>query len=234
MTHTLLLVEDDDAIAEALASHLRDAGFALRRAREGEAALAAIGSRGFDLMLLDQTLPDVDGLEVCRRVRARADYVPLIMLGARATETHRVLGLELGADDYLTLPLSPRELVARVRALLRRAERPRSPDGAPALRFGGYALDPLRRELRHGDAAVPLTLREFDLLYFLVRHPGRVFSRHELLARVWGTGFDGFDHTVNSHIHRLRSKLEADPAAPRWIETVWGVGYRFGGREPRA
>ena len=151
------------------------------------------------------------------------------MLSARSAEAHRVLGLELGADDYLAKPFSMLELVARVRALLRRVDTLRA---APAsnkglLRFGAWQLDSTRRELRQGDAPVPLTLREFDLLHFLVRHPGQAFGRSELLARVWGAGFDGFEHTVNSHINRLRSKIEADPREPRCIVTVWGVGYRF-------
>jgi len=233
-TTALLLVEDDDAIAEVVTLHLREAGYDVHRERNGDAAMRIVSEGRFDLVLLDLMLPGADGLEVCRHLRGRSEYVPLIIISARATETHRVLGLELGADDYLPKPFSMLELVARVRALLRRVEKQRTPAGAAsALRFGPCSLDPMRRELRRAQDAIPLTLREFDLLYFLARHPGQVFSRGELLNRVWGTGFDGYDHTVNSHINRLRTKIEADPQNPRLIETVWGVGYRFGG-ESRA
>jgi DNA-binding response OmpR family regulator len=221
---SLLLVEDDDAIAEVVTLHLREAGFRVRRERDGAAAMHVVTADRFDLML-----PGADGLDVCRQLRTRPDHVPLIILSARATETHRVLGLELGADDYLPKPFSMLELVARVRALLRRAEKQRTSTGpAPALRFGPYDLDPVRRELRRNGDIIPLTLREFDLLHFLARHPGEVFSRGALLDRVWGAGFEGYEHTVNSHINRLRTKIEADPQTPRLIETVWGVGYRLG------
>jgi DNA-binding response OmpR family regulator len=226
---SLLLVEDDDAIAEVVTLHLREAGFQVRRERDGGVAIQVVTTDRFDLVLLDLMLPGADGLDVCRQLRTRPDHVPLIILSARATETHRVLGLELGADDYLPKPFSMLELVARVRALLRRAEKQRVPTGpAPALRFGPYTLDPVRRELRRAGDTIPLTLREFDLLHFLARHPGEVFSRGALLDRVWGAGFEGYEHTVNSHINRLRMKVEADPQTPRLIETVWGVGYRLG------
>ena len=226
---SLLLVEDDDAIAEVVTLHLREAGFQVRRERDGSVAIQVVTTDRFDLVLLDLMLPGADGLDVCRQLRTRPDHTPLIILSARATETHRVLGLELGADDYLPKPFSMLELVARVRALLRRAEKQRSPAGpAPTLRFGSYDLDPVRRELRRNGEAIPLTLREFDLLHFLARHPGEVFSRGALLDRVWGPGFEGYEHTVNSHINRLRTKIETDPQTPRLIETVWGVGYRLG------
>jgi DNA-binding response OmpR family regulator len=158
--------------------------------------------------------------------------VPLIIVSARSAEAHRVLGLELGADDYLIKPFSVLELVARVRALLRRVDQLRQPITAQAeLHLGQqHRLDPVSRELRCGDSAIALTLREFDLLHFLARHPGQVFSRTDLLNRVWGSGFDGYEHTVNSHINRLRSKIQSDASQPRLIETVWGVGYRLGVR----
>jgi DNA-binding response OmpR family regulator len=228
MPKTLMLVEDDAAIAEVVGLHLSQAGFRVRRARDGEEALRAVDAGGFDLMLLDLMLPGIDGLEVCRHLRSRPTYVPLIMISARASETHRVLGLELGADDYVPKPFSVLELEARVRALLRRADRQRAEQsGSAVLAFGGFSLDIARRELKRGDQSVPLTLREFDLLHFLVRHPDRIFSRSELLAHVWGSGFDGYDHTVNSHINRLRAKVEEDPQEPMLIQTVWGLGYRF-------
>jgi len=224
----LLLVEDDDAIAAALRLHLEEAGYRLHRESDGLQAMAAIDHQRWDMVLLDLMLPGADGWDVCRHLRAQHPDVPVIMLSARSAEAHRVLGLELGADDYLAKPFSMLELVARVRALLRRIEQLRSsPAPASELRFGPFRLDTLRRELLRGAEAVPLTLREFDLLYFLVRHPGRTFNRGELLQRVWGAAFDGYEHTVNSHINRLRTKIEDDPRDPRRIVTVWGVGYRF-------
>ena len=254
MTAHLLLVEDDDAIADALRLHLAQAGYRLHRESDGLRAMVAIDLQRWDLVLLDLMLPGADGWAVCRHLRARHPDVPVIMLSARSAEAHRVLGLELGADDYLAKPFSMLELVARVRALLRRIEQLRAaPVPATVLRFGRWALDTVRRELlRDGPPAAnpagnpaadppthpptnspaqpqPLTLREFDLLQFLLRHPGTAFSRGELLARVWGAGFDGYEHTVNSHINRLRNKIEHDPREPRHIVTVWGVGYRFDG-----
>ena len=228
MHQNLLLVEDDDAIADALRLHLEQAGYRLHREADGRLAMAAIDRQRWDLVLLDLMLPGADGWEVCRHLRARHPDVPVIMLSARSAEAHRVLGLELGADDYLAKPFSMLELVARVRALLRRVQQLRSaPAAAPALRFGPWRLDTVRRELMQGPTLVPLTLREFDLLHFLARHPGQAFGRGELLQRVWGAGFDGYEHTVNSHINRLRSKLEPDPRVPTHIVTVWGIGYRF-------
>lgn len=228
MPQQLLLVEDDDAIADALRLHLEQAGYQLYRAADGLLAMAAIDRQPWDLVLLDVMLPGADGWEVCRHLRARHPAVPVIMLSARSAEAHRVLGLELGADDYLAKPFSMLELVARVRALLRRVQQMRTaPALAPVLRFGPWQLDTTRRELLQGDTPVPLTLREFDLLHFLARHPGQAFGRDQLLQRVWGAGFDGYEHTVNSHINRLRSKIERDPRVPAHIVTVWGVGYRF-------
>lgn len=230
MNEHLLLVEDDDAIASALRLHLEEAGFRLHREVDGLLAMAAIDRQRWDLVLLDLMLPGADGWAICRHLRARHADVPVIMLSARSAEAHRVLGLELGADDYLAKPFSMLELVARVRALLRRIEQVRgAPSLAPELRFGPFRLNTQRRELRRGDSLVPLTLREFDLLHFLLQHPGHAFGRGELLQRVWGAGFDGFEHTVNSHINRLRTKIEDDPRDPQLIVTVWGVGYRFDG-----
>jgi DNA-binding response OmpR family regulator len=228
MNEHLLLVEDDDAIAVALRLHLEDAGYRLHREADGRHAIASIDRQRWDLVLLDLMLPGADGWEVCRHLRARHADVPVIMLSARSAEAHRVLGLELGADDYVAKPFSMLELVARVRALLRRIEQMRSTTAARQdFSFGPFRLDTVRRELLRDGSAVPLTLREFDLLHFLLKHPGRPFSRAELLQRVWGDGFDGYEHTVNSHINRLRSRIEDDPREPRRVVTVWGVGYRF-------
>ena len=223
----VLLLEDDPAIARTVAYALEREGLHTTHSLLLRDARSQWSSGGFDLLVLDVGLPDGSGLDLCREVRA-AGNTPVLMLSARGEELDRVLGLELGADDYLAKPFSMLELLARVRALLRRIDQLRkAPASASLLRFGPWQLDTARRELRQGDTPVPLTLREFDLLHFLVRHPGQPFGRGELLSRVWGAGFDGFEHTVNSHINRLRSKIEADPRDPRCIVTVWGVGYRF-------
>ncbi len=228
MNEQLLLIEDDDAIADALRGHLVQAGYRLQREADGLCGLRAIDARPWDLVLLDLMLPGADGWDLCRHLRQRHPSVPIIMISARNAEQHRVLGLELGADDYLAKPFSMLELVARVRALLRRMELMRQATTAPGeLRFGTLGLDPVRRELQCDGKALALTLREFDLLYFLARHPGQVFSRADLLEQVWGAAFDGYEHTVNSHINRLRGKIEAEWHELRPIETVWGVGYRF-------
>ncbi len=230
MNEQLLLVEDDDAIADMVRLHLEQAGYRLHREADGRQAMAAIDRQPWDLVLLDLMLPGADGWDICRHLRAQDTEVPVIMLSARGTEAHRVLGLELGADDYLAKPYSMLELVARVRALLRRAERSRQPATSVELHFGVdkcFRLDTERRALLRNGQALTLTLREFDLLLFLARHPDQAFSRADLLQRVWGAGFDGYEHTVNSHINRLRAKVEQDPRDPKLIETVWGVGYRF-------
>jgi len=225
----LLLVEDDDAVADVVALHMAHAGYSVHREADGRCAMGAVDRCRWDLVLLDLTLPGADGLDVCRHVREHWPLLPIIMLSARATETYRVLGLELGADDYLAKPFSMLELTARVRALLRRVERMQQPQGdAVPLHFDRWTLCPQRRDLRHRDGHhLSLTLREFDLLHFLLRHPNEVFSRAALLERVWGEGFDGYEHTVNSHINRLRQKIERDAQNPALITTVWGVGYRF-------
>jgi DNA-binding response OmpR family regulator len=227
VTTRLLLVEDDDAVADVVVLHLAQAGFdAVERIADGGVAARAIGTRAWDLVLLDLMLPGTDGWDLMRALRRDQPLLPVLILSARAAETDRVLGLELGADDYLAKPFSMREMVARVRALLRRAELARH--AAPALLpVGRMRLDTARRVLVAGSREVALTLREFDLLAFLARHPREVFSRTALLDRVWGAGFEGYEHTVNSHINRLRRKVEDDPQDPRLIRTVWGVGYRF-------
>lgn len=228
MKHPLLLVEDDDAVADVVDLHLQQAGYCLQRETDGLQAMAALDRQPFSLLLLDGMLPGADGLDVCRHARTCQPALPIIMLSARAGEIHRVLGLEVGADDYLAKPFSMLELVARVRALLRRIDQMRmSQAQKQEFRFGPFRLDTVRRELMRGDTVLPLTLREFDLLHFLLKHPGRPFSRGELLQRVWGDGFDGYEHTVNSHINRLRNRIEDDPRAPKRVVTVWGVGYRF-------
>jgi DNA-binding response OmpR family regulator len=227
----VLLVEDDAAVADVVALHLRAAGYHVVHAADGALALWRIGAEPWDLVLLDLMLPGADGFEICRHLRTQKSHVPIIILSARTAESERVLGLELGADDYLAKPFSMLELTARVRALLRRVAevkaQVKAQPGVPTLQAGSLRLDPMHRRVLLAGQPLSLTLREFDLLHFLATHPGRVFTRSELLAHVWGAGFDGYEHTVNSHINRLRAKIDADATRPRLIETVWGLGYQF-------
>ncbi|MGC4398139.1 response regulator transcription factor [Hydrogenophaga sp. T2] len=226
----ILIVEDDVHIADLLRMHLGDEGFAVEHAADGDAGVALLERGHWDALVLDLMLPGVDGLEICRRARAMARYTPIIITSARSSEVHRILGLELGADDYLAKPFSVLELVARVRALLRRTDAlaRNAKLEAGTLEIDGLRIDPLARELHLEGRPVDLTPREFDLLHFFARHPGKVFSRIELLNQVWGYRHEGYEHTVNTHINRLRLKIETDPARPARILTVWGRGYKFG------
>jgi len=225
----ILIVEDNLDLAGLLVMHLRDAGYTVQQAGDGRVALQLLAEDPADLVILDLMLPGLDGLDVCRRLRARADYLPILMLTAKSTELDRVLGLEVGADDYVTKPFSIRELLARVKAMFRRidamAETPAEPEDV--LKLDGLTIDTWRRRVLLDDEEVHLTGREFDLLLQFARHPGRVYSRAQLLDLVWGYGHEGYEHTVNSHINRLRAKIEQTPDRPRYILTVWGVGYKF-------
>jgi DNA-binding response OmpR family regulator len=189
----------------------------------------ALGTR-YDLIILDLMLPGVEGLDICRRLRVRPNYTPILMLTAKSSEFDRVLGLEVGADDYLTKPFGIRELLARVKALFRRldaltSQSPLAP--GETIRVGDLVIDAEKRKVTLGDRQIELTAKEFDLLVQFARHPGRVYTRSQLLDLVWGYSHGGYEHTVNSHINRLRAKIEQDPARPRYILTVWGVGYKF-------
>ncbi|KRC26355.1 MULTISPECIES: response regulator transcription factor [unclassified Acidovorax] len=230
----VLLVEDDAHIADLLTMHLRDEGLQVVHCARGDDGLEQLTRGGeWDALVLDLMLPGVDGLEICRRARAMPRYVPIIIISARASEVHRILGLEIGADDYLPKPFSVLELVARVRALLRRAEAmaQNARQQAGSLSVAGLAMDPVARDARLAGQRLDLTPREFDLLYFFARQPGKVFSRMDLLNAVWGYQHEGYEHTVNTHINRLRAKIEADPAQPARILTVWGRGYKFASPE---
>ncbi|MET9494527.1 response regulator transcription factor [Streptomyces sp. NPDC006552] len=218
----VLVVDDDPTVAEVVTGYLERAGHVVDRADDGPAALALAAAHRPDLVVLDLMLPGMDGLEVCRRIRAHGP-VPVIMLTARGEEEDRVLGLEVGADDYVTKPFSPRELVLRVQSVLRRA-RPAA-DGHP-VRAAGLTVHPAARRATRDGAELSLTLREFDLLAYFLRNPGRAHSREDLMREVWGWEFGDLS-TVTVHIRRLRGKIETDPARPRLIRTVWGVGYRF-------
>ncbi len=225
----LLIVEDDENIAELLQLHLREEGFEITHAADGNIGLEKLKQGGWDALILDLMLPGVDGLEICRYARTMTRYTPIIIISARSSETHRVLGLELGADDYLAKPFSMLELVARVKALFRRQEAMSQNLrlDAGTLTFGALTIDPLARDVQLNHLSVELTPREFDLLYFFARNPDKVFSRLNLLNQVWGYEHEGYEHTVNTHINRLRIKIEDNPAEPNFIRTVWGKGYKF-------
>ncbi|MFF8190543.1 response regulator transcription factor [Streptomyces bobili] len=218
----VLVVDDDPTVAEVVTGYLDRAGYTVDRADDGPSALAHAAAHWPDLVVLDLMLPGMDGLEVCRRLRGHGP-VPVVMLTARGDEDDRILGLEVGADDYVTKPFSPRELVLRVESVLRRA---RPATATPPLSSAGLTVDPAARRATKNGAELALTLREFDLLAFFLRHPGRAFGREDLMQQVWGWDFGDLS-TVTVHVRRLRGKVEDDPARPRLIQTVWGVGYRF-------
>jgi DNA-binding response OmpR family regulator len=226
--HRALIVEDDANIREVIAQYLDLDGFAVLQAADGGEALRLAESQPPDLVILDLMLPGIDGLEVCRRLRQRS-AVPIVMLTARGEETDKLTGFGVGADDYITKPFSPRELVVRVRAIMRRIEATRVPamvlDGA--LRVGALEIQPQLRTVRRDGLQLDTTAKEFDLLYFLASHPSQVFTRQQLLDNVWDIGYFGDASTVTVHIRRLREKVEIDPARPRHLKTVWGVGYKF-------
>ncbi len=230
MSQHILIIEDDQDIARLIALHLEDLCYRVEHSNRGDRGLAAALEKAFDLVILDLMLPELDGLEVCRRLRAASCLMPILMLTAKSSELDRVVGLEIGADDYLTKPFSVKELMARVKALLRRASITQPPDTAQLqtdISINGLNIDTARRQVAIDGKPVQLTAREFELLLYFAKHPGRVYSRTQLLDQVWGYGHDGYEHTVNSHINRLRKKIEQDPANARFIQTVWGVGYRF-------
>jgi DNA-binding response OmpR family regulator len=232
MARRILLVEDEEDIAELVALHLADVCDEVVIARDGHEGMRLATTMDWALVVLDLRLPGPDGLSICRAVRRERAYQPILMLTSKSSELDRVLGLESGADDYLTKPFSVLELTARARAILRRVEQFRKAaepetESDPRVAAGPVTIDPARREVLLRGESVDLTAREFDLLEHLARHPGRVFRRADLLDQVWGYGHEGYEHTVNSHINRLRSKIESDPSHPEMIVTVWGVGYKF-------
>ena len=230
MARSVLVVEDDLDIAQLVQLHLRELNCTVKLALDGAVGLAEAEAKRFDLIILDLMLPGVDGLEVCRRLRSKTNYTPILMLTSKSTELDRVLGLEMGADDYLTKPFSIMELVARVRAIFRRVDSLSSnnPQNAPKpITAGTLAINPEKRSVNLKGANIELTAKEFDLLLYFAQNPGRVYSRAQLLDHVWGYTHSGYEHTVNSHINRLRAKIEANPNQPEFIQTVWGVGYKF-------
>jgi DNA-binding response OmpR family regulator len=232
----VLVIEDDLDIAQLVRMHLSELQCEVAVVGDGAAGLAQATARRFDLIVLDLMLPGMDGLEVCRRIRARPGYTPILMLTSKSTELDRVLGLEMGADDYLTKPFSVLELAARVKALFRRVEA-MAGGGEPAasagpLARGGLVIDATKRTVQLRGQTVDLTAKEFDLLHHFAQHPGLVYTRTQLLDKVWGYSHSGYEHTVNSHINRLRAKIERNPNEPEFIQTVWGVGYKFAEEPP--
>jgi len=228
--YRILVIEDNVDMAELVAMHLRDIDVEPVLCHDGDQGLDSAQRDKFDLIILDLMLPGKDGIEICQQLRKQNDYTPILMLTAKSSELDRVLGLEIGADDYLTKPFSVRELIARVKAILRRMEVmyiPVEQGENEILNYGRLEIDSDRRKVLLAGDEIILTAKEFDLLWHFAKNPGRVFSRLQLLDTIWGYGHDGYEHTVNSHINRLRAKIEKDPSQPEYVLTVWGVGYKF-------
>ncbi len=224
---SILLVEDEQEIADIVMLHLGDLNYSITHTADGIKGLTLALQGSWDLILLDLTLPRIDGLDICKQVRESNPATPIILISARSEESERVLGLDVGADDYITKPFSIDELIARVKAVLRRVDALQGLVATDVVSVNGIVLDPLRHTVSITGRAVNLTAREFELLLHFAKSPGQVFNRTELLEKVWGTRHDGYLHTVNSHINRLRSKIESNPAKPEYIQTVWGVGYKL-------
>lgn len=229
MARQVLVIEDDEDIAKLVKLQLTELSCTVKLAFDGIVGLAEAESKPYDLIILDLMLPGIDGLEVCRRVRGKDRYTPILMLTAKSTELDRVLGLEMGADDYLTKPFSVLELSARIKAIFRRVDNLTNPNGAATqvIECASLRIDAEKRNVTLDGKCVDLTAKEFDLLLHFAENPGRVYTRTQLLDKVWGYTHSGYEHTVNSHINRLRAKIERNPNQPEFIQTVWGVGYKF-------
>lgn len=230
--HNVLVIEDDRDIAHLTQLHLCDLGYEVDIAHDGAVGFQQTLSGSYDMVILDLTLPGMDGLEICQRLRSQPTYPLILMLTSRTTELDRVLGLEMGADDYLTKPFSIREMVARVKALFRRRDalgstQPLCPQKENMITAGDLIIDIEKRVTTLLQIVVNLTAKEFDLLLLFACHPGRVYTRTQLLELIWGYAYEGYEHTVNSHINRLRAKIEKNSSQPRYLLTVWGVGYKF-------
>lgn len=230
MQRNILIIEDDKDIADLERMHLAELSHKIKVALDGVVGLAEVESKEYDLVILDINLPGIDGIEICRRIRARTNNTRILMLSSKSTEIDRVLGLEMGADDYMVKPFSVMELKAKVKALCRRmaeCELSDSIDPNNVIHIGPMVIDAARRSVTLQGNQIDLTAKEFDLLTYFAQHPGVVFNRDQLLNHVWGYTHNGYEHTVNSHINRLRAKIEANPDAPEFVLTVWGVGYKF-------
>jgi DNA-binding response OmpR family regulator len=232
----ILLVEDDADIADLLELHLTDEGHQVDAVDDGDEGLDRALAGDYDLIVLDIMLPGTDGFDICRRLRQEKCHTPILMVTAKTEEVDKVLGLELGADDYITKPFSIREVLARVKAIFRRVDvdqqaQDETDDEAGPIEFDGLMIEPTKRKVTVEGEVLDLTGKEYELLLLFARNPGRAYSRQELLDEVWGYQYDGYSHTVNTHINRLRNKIEPDPSSPTYVKTVWGVGYRFAERE---
>ena len=229
MKKEVLVIEDDPDIVELLQIHLEDLDCNVSKAMNGKVGLELAETGNFSLIILDLMLPEVDGLEVCRRIRAQKNYTPILMLTAKVEEVDKIIGLETGADDYMTKPFNVREFISRVKAIFRRVsmieEQSREPN--KILEHNSLHIDMIKRKVMYENNVISLTPKEFDLLVLMASHPGRSYKRDELLNLVWGYEFSGYEHAVNSHVNRLRAKLEPDVDNPRFILTTWGVGYKF-------
>jgi DNA-binding response OmpR family regulator len=227
----ILIVEDDENIMDVVEIHLRDLGYDVDKAMDGDSGLEKALNNSYPLIILDLMLPGRDGFDICRNIRQENPYTPILMLTARQDEVDKVLGLEFGADDYITKPFSVREFIARVKAILRRIEVDKDKGSnnvsEDPLMFGDLHIDFVKRKVLLGRTKLELTAKEFDLLSLFAKNPGRVYNRQQLLDLVWGYQYSGYDHTVNSHINRLRNKIEKDPNNPVYLKTLWGIGYRF-------
>ena len=224
----VLLVEDEKEISDLLEIHLSDLKCEITKAVDGQIGLEYAINNDYDLIVLDIMLPSLDGIEICKEVRKREIYVPILMLTAKSEEFDKVLGLEIGADDYLTKPFSIREFIARVKAIFRRVDAVQKTDVENSIiNVGELKIDSLKRRVILKGERVELTQKEFDLLHLMATHPGRTYTREQLLNSVWGYQYNGYEHTVNSHINRLRTKIEDDLSNPKFIRTSWGVGYWF-------
>ncbi|MCA9400938.1 MAG: response regulator transcription factor [Candidatus Omnitrophica bacterium] len=230
MTSKILLIEDDQDIAHLLELHLTDSHYEISHVDDGKAGLKEALSNGYDLIILDLVLPQIDGMQLCHRIRSADVKTPVLMLTSKSSINDRVKGLEIGADDYLTKPFSIRELKARVKALLRRQEITDKKNVVPkfeVIEFPGLVIDIVKRKIQVDGKNIELTQKEFDLLVQFARYPGRIYTRNELLDLVWGYHYQGYEHTVNSHINRLRGKIEENPSDPKYILTIHKLGYKF-------
>ncbi len=234
MTRNVLVIEDEQEVAKLVKRHLEELSCAVKLAYDGVSGLREAESRVYDLILLDLMLPGIDGLEICRRLRMQSKYTPILVLTAKSTEVDRVLGLEMGADDYLTKPFSVAELVARVKAIFRRIDAFTSANTASgaAITVDDITIDPEKREVVVRGRNVDLTSKEFELLLYFMQNPRRAYSRAQLLDMVWGYSHEGYEHAINCHINRLRAKIEENHATPKYLLTVWGFGYKFSGGDP--